>query len=187
MVDAVNRIIEQSASEILKIYVLDADPETRHWTREQAWYLIKALAHSKHGVISYNDILLSDLFKDNGEATVAALHQAELLTIVTENGRPHSIKTGKPVYHAAFRQLIEDKILRSRLDLATLAQLISDENKKVAKYEEELQQLATLPRQPSALTSRIQWVLDKLYSSQMNVEKFEKESVILKGILRGDH
>ncbi|KAL1869269.1 mitochondrial escape protein 2 [Paecilomyces lecythidis] len=183
---AVNRIIEQSASEILKIYILDADPSKQHWTREQAWHLIKALANSKNGVMSYNDILLSDLFKDNGETTVAALQQAELLNIVSENGRPHAIKPGKPVYHAAFKRLTEDKILRSRLDLATLAQLISDENKSVAKYEDELQRLATLPKQPSALTPRVQWLLNKLYGSQTKVEKFEKDSAQLKAILQSD-
>ena len=63
MKDAVNRIIEQSSSEILKVFILGSDLEPQHWTREQAWHLIKALAHSEEGALPYNQVLASDLFK----------------------------------------------------------------------------------------------------------------------------
>jgi hypothetical protein len=52
---AVRYIVEQSASEILKIFLLDADTlqqqQRRQWTPEQAWLLIKQLAEQE--TVSY--------------------------------------------------------------------------------------------------------------------------------------
>ncbi|KAL2007627.1 hypothetical protein VTN00DRAFT_7609 [Thermoascus crustaceus] len=184
---AVNRIVEQSASEVLKIYLLEVNRRSQNWTREQAWYMIKAIAQAHDGAVSYNEILLSDLFKENGEATITALEQDELISISAANGHPHTIKPGKPVYHASFKRLVEDKILRSRLDLVILSQLISKENSRVSKYEDELRLLGKLPKQPSALTPRIQWVLNKLSDAQSRIDKYERESAMLKNILQGEH
>ncbi len=51
MAGAVRYIVEQSASEILKIFLLDADTpqqqQRRQWTPEQAWLLIKQLAEQE--------------------------------------------------------------------------------------------------------------------------------------------
>jgi hypothetical protein len=43
---AVKEIIEQSASEILKMYLIDFDGSDRKWTPVQAWLLIRALAET---------------------------------------------------------------------------------------------------------------------------------------------
>ncbi|OJK03285.1 hypothetical protein ASPACDRAFT_50635 [Aspergillus aculeatus ATCC 16872] len=166
---AVTRIIEQSASEILKMFILGSDTTSKSWTQEQAWHLIKTLANAKDAALPYNQILLSDLFKDNGEASLRALEQAELISINSVNGCPDVVKPGKPVYRAVFKRLTENKTLSSRLDLEILKQLISVENKSISKYEEELQLLGTLPKQPWELASRIKWLLGKVYSSQNKV------------------
>ncbi|KAI4184480.1 MAG: hypothetical protein LQ348_004546, partial [Seirophora lacunosa] len=146
---AVHQIIDQSASEILKMYILDVDQaSSRHWTPEQAWLLIKRLACNPS--LRYNELLLSDTFKPSadgsgGEPTLRALEQAELIAIVSANGRPCSIKPGKPVYAAAFRQLTADHVLAARLDLAVLAQLIKLESAAIEKAEAELALLGGLP------------------------------------------
>ncbi|KAL8649999.1 MAG: hypothetical protein Q9210_004077, partial [Variospora velana] len=93
------------------MYILDVDQtSSRHWTPEQAWLLVKSLASAPS--LRYNELLLSDTFKSSpggGEPTLRALEQAELIAIVSSHGgRPHSIKPGKPVYAAAFRQLTAD-------------------------------------------------------------------------------
>ncbi|PTU20898.1 hypothetical protein P175DRAFT_0438127 [Aspergillus ochraceoroseus IBT 24754] len=179
---AVSRIIEQSVSEIVKMFILS--PVADQWSHEQAWYLIKTLAHSEAGTLPYNQVLLSDLFKSNGDATLRALEQAELITISSVNGSPERLKPGRPVYHAVFKRLTENKTLSSRLDLEILNQLISKENTSIGKYEEELAVLGSLPKQPRELSSRIQWLLDKVYASQTKVTKYEAERVILQKILR---
>lgn len=184
-----DRIIEQSASEILKIFILGTDTSTvaPQWSREQAWHIIKSLAQSKDGNLLYNQVLLSDLFKDNGEASLRALEQAELISVGSEKGFPRWIKPGKPVYHSAFQRLIENKTLEGRMDLLILGQLSSNENKGIGKYEEELQLLASLPKQPWELTWRIRWLLGKIESSHEKVEKYERQSARLQKALQKEY
>ncbi|KAJ5984364.1 hypothetical protein N7481_006463 [Penicillium waksmanii] len=185
---AVDRIIEQSASEILKIFILGTDTSTvaPQWSREQAWHIIKSLAQSNDGSLLYNKVIVSDLFKDNGEATLRALEQAELISVGSVKGFPRWIKPGKPVYHAAFQRLSENKTLEGRLDLLILGQLISSENKGISKYEEELQLLGSLPKHPWELNSRIQWLLEKIQGSQAKVLKYERDSAILQKMLQSE-
>jgi hypothetical protein len=184
---AVNRIIEQSASEILKIFILGTDSMTPQWTREQAWYLIKSLARSKDGILLYNKVLLSDLFKNNGEATLHALAQSELISVGTDEGFPRYIKPGKPVYRAAFQRLVENKTLHGRLDMLILTQLMSNENSSISKYEQELQVLGSLPKYPWELTSRIEWLLRKIHGSQAKILQYESESAALSKVLQNEN
>ncbi|KAJ5794415.1 hypothetical protein N7457_001014 [Penicillium paradoxum] len=184
---AVNRIVEQSASEILKIFIIGTDSTAPQWTREQAWHLIKSIAHSKEGTLLYNKVLLGDLFKDNGEATLRALEQAELISVGTDKGFPRYIKPGKPVYRAAFQRLVENKTLQGRLDLLVLSQLIGNENTSITKYEEELQVLGSLPKYPWELTSRIEWLLRKIHGSQSKILKYEGESATLSKALQKEN
>jgi hypothetical protein len=161
-----------------------AEGQDRHWTREQAWFIIKEIAKDKDGTASYGRILLSDLYAENGEATISALEQADLITITSVKGRPSVIMPGRPVYHAAFKYLTKDEQLRSRLDLNILKLLIEKANKSVAKYEDELHLLGNLKKYPVELNSRIQWVSNKLQASQAQLEKYEKESAALVKILK---
>jgi len=183
---AVHEIIEQSASEILKMYVLaNTDGTKRSWTPEQAWILINRLATSES--LRYNEVLLTDQYKtDHADTTLQALEQAELITIVSSNGRPHSIKPGKPVYQAAFKQLTEDKVLSSALNLAILNEQIKGENQSIAKNEDELRLLGKLPKQPPELGARVQWLLAKVQTSQMKIEGWERDVADLKRILQTD-
>ncbi|KAL6720297.1 mitochondrial escape protein 2 [Lecanora helva] len=180
---AVREITEQSASEILKMYILDAND--RKWTPEQAWLLVKSLATTN--CLRYNELLLSDIFKSGGEATLQALEQAELITIVSSNGRPTGIKPGKPVYSAAFRQLTEDNVLRSRLDLAILTNLIKIETQGIDKCENELHLLGQLPGSPAEVRGRVQYLLGKLSAGQRRIEQYEKESGALKKVLQREY
>lgn len=185
MTEAVQEIIEQSASEILKMYLLDVDTTNRKWSPQQAWVLVKQLA--EHDKIRYNELLLSDAYSNNGEATLQALEQAELISIVSSNGRPIAIKPGKPVYQAAFKYLTEDHVLKSRLDLALLGQLIGIENKTIDKVETELRTLADLPGNPRELLPRIKYLLNKAAGSQNKIEAYEREGAQLKKILSQEY
>ncbi|KAK1145454.1 mitochondrial escape protein 2 [Aspergillus melleus] len=181
---AVNRIVEQSISEILKMFILGVETGTRQWSQEQVWTLIKMLAQAEDGKLSYSRVLLSDMFKDDGETALRALEQAELINIASVNGSPETIKPGKPVYRTVFKRLTQNTTLSSRLDLDIFSELIRAENKSIAKYEAELQLLGSLPKQPRELTPRIQWLLQKVYSSQDKISKYETDSAVLKKILQ---
>ena len=158
------------------MYLLDPD---RKWTPQQAWLVIKELAANE--TLKYNEFLLNDIFKD-GDVVLQSLEQAEMITITSKNGRPSSIKPGKPVFLAAFQFLSEDEVLRSRLDLAILGQLIGNEIKNVEQFENELRLLADLPGAPAELKPRIHWLLAKAAASHAKVEKYEAESAKLKKV-----
>ena len=170
------------------MYLLTVDKGERKWSPEQAWYLVKSLASSDS--LRYNEILLSNTFASSltpsaasGEGVLEALSAVELITIKTHNGRPQIIKAGKPVYQAAFKLLTEDRVLKSRLDLAILTELTKIETKSIDKYETELNMLGSLPRQPREVAPRINFLLGKLAASQQKVEAWEKEMGALKKVL----
>ena len=189
---AIAEIIEQSASEIMKMYLLTVDKGDRKWSPEQAWYLVKTLASNEN--LRYNEVLLSNTFASSltpsaasGEAVLEALAAVELISIKNHNGRPQTIKAGKPVYQAAFKQLTEDRVLKSRLDLAILTELTKIETKSIDKYEAELNMLGSLPRQPREVGPRINFLLGKLATSQQKVEAWEKEMGALKRVLTDEY
>lgn len=175
---AVEQIIEQAASECLKMYLLDAD---RDWSPQQAWILIRELAANEK--LRYNELLLDSAFSSKGEHVLQALEQAELISISSHNGRPSSIKPGKPVYLAAFQYLDQDDVLRSRFELAVLGDLIGKEVKTIEKSEEELKTLAELPN-ASDLAPRVKYLLAKVLASQQAIEKMETRSAGFKKILK---
>lgn len=178
---AVKEIVDQSASEVLKMYLL-LGSDSREWTSAQAWTLVRELA-DKEG-LRYNEVLLADPFKSGGEKAIAALEQAELITVQSSNGRPYKIMPGKPVYQPAFQNLVSDNVLRAKLELALLSDAIASENKSIDKYEQELRLLSELPKQPPELYDRMKWLLGNVAKSQKSIESLEKESAALKKILQ---
>ncbi|KAK4954774.1 mitochondrial escape protein 2 [Elasticomyces elasticus] len=185
---AVKEIVEQSASEILKMFLFGVMDEgaQRQWSPQQAWLLIKELA--KHDTLRYNEVLLSDAYKSaSGEKALQALEQAELISILSSNGRPQAIRPGKPVYQPAFRRLTEDRVLQARFDLALLNQSIAVESASIDKYEAELHLLGELPKQPVEVGARVNWLLAKLSASQAKIEAYEKETGALKKVLSSEY
>lgn len=199
-IQAVAEIVDQSASEILKMFLLSAvkaggpsgDME-RRWSTEQAWYLIREL--SKRDSLRYSEVMLSNTFSSSttasassGEAALDALAAAELITIGTSHGgRPASVTAGRPVFQAAFKQLAADKVLRARMDLRLLSELGKIEAKNIEKVEAELALLGSLPRQPAQTGERVDFLLAKLESSQRKIEDLEKEMSVLKKTLASEY
>ncbi|KAK2629273.1 hypothetical protein QTJ16_000093 [Diplocarpon rosae] len=185
---AIAEMIEQSASEIMKMYLLTVDQRERKWSTEQAWYLIKSLA--ENGSLRYNEILLTNTFASSltasaagGESVLEALSAAELITIEGFKGRPQTVKAGKPIYQAAFKLLTEDRVLKSRLDLAILTELTKIETASISKYEAELATIGMLPQQPREVGPRVQFLLTKLAACQQKVELWERDMAVMKKVL----
>lgn len=156
--------------------------EERQWTSQQAWQLIRSLASAD--ALRYNEVLLTDAFASAGEKALTALEQSELISVQSLNGRPYSIKPGRPIYGPAFRELVKDRVLAAKMDLALLSLQIGVENKSIDKYEQELQLLAGLTGQAGELKGRIFWLLGKIQGSQNKVEGYEKESGEKKKVLQ---
>lgn len=194
---AIAEMIEQNASEIIKVYLLGNDnnratpgsgDEPRKWSSEQAWYLIREIASKES--LRYNEVLLSATFASstspraaNGEAALEALSNAELITVHSYRGRPQTIRAGRPVYQAAFGMLLADPVLKARMDLALLTELASVEAKTIEKAENELALLGGLPRQPRQTAERVEYLLAKLQASQAKIVRYEQEMAGLKKVL----
>ncbi|KAK7746844.1 mitochondrial escape protein 2 [Cytospora paraplurivora] len=185
--EAITDIVDQSASEILKLFLLPNKGQ-RKYSTEQAWYLIKEIAQKES--LRYNEVLLSNTFAsstsagvENGDVALEALTNAELITVKSHRGRPQVIQAGKPVYFAAFNALLHDPVLKAKMDLAVLTELSKVETKVIDKVESELSLLGSLPRQPWETTERINYLLGKLHISQSRILGYEKEIVSLKKVL----
>lgn len=186
---AISDIIDQSASEILRSFLLaNKNTGDKKWSTEQAWYLIKEIAHK--GSLRYNQVLLSSTFSSsttpdasNPEAALESLANAELITVKSHHGRPATIRAGKPVYQAAFRRLLDDPVVKARMDLALLTEQAKIEAKTIDKAEAELSVLGALPSQPYQVAERVHYLLAKLQSSQEKIMAHEKEMAKLKGVL----
>ncbi|TPX09964.1 uncharacterized protein E0L32_008811 [Thyridium curvatum] len=191
---AVAEIVEQSSSEIIKMFLLIGNRSAggsgadRKWSPEQAWYLIKELADKES--LRYNEVLLSNTFASSttaaaadGELALESLANAELISIRSHRGRPMTIGAGKPVYQAAFGQLRGDAVLRARMELALLAELAKVEAKTIDKAEAELALLGALPRQPAQAAERVGYLLAKLQGSQAKIAAYELEMAGMKEIL----
>lgn len=182
MIDALNDIIGQSASEILKLYFLGGSSAIK-WTQAQAWTLVKTLSSSPQ--VSYNAILLDPLFAQD-ETPLHELAQAELISISSSTeGRPSVIKPGRPVFSAAFALLAGDKVFSAKMELGRLTFLAGEEKKNIEKAEEELARLKKLPApQAKELESRIYYLLRKIQVSQAHIVGFDKEMDKVKTILK---
>ncbi|KAJ9133533.1 hypothetical protein NKR23_g10680 [Pleurostoma richardsiae] len=187
---AVEEIVDQSASEIIKVFLLsNKESKDRHYSAEQVWFLIREIA--KKESLRYHEVLLSDTFAssttpgaENGEAAIESLANAELITVKSHRGRPQSIRAGKPVYQTAFGTLLKDPVLRAKMDMGVLKELAKVEGKAIDKVETELSLLGSLPRQPAEAAERVTYLLHKLHASQVKIAGYEREMADLKKILQ---
>ena len=183
---AVEEIVRQTASELLKLYLLPNGNVDRKWKPEQAWSLIKQLSTAEE--LRYHEVAVSDAYKGaDADGTLQALEQAELINIVSLNGRPQAIRPSKPVFQPAFRLLAGDDVLKARLEMAVIGDSIKGENASIDKMEQELALLGGLPIRPAELQSRIKYLLGKIEKSQANIERLEKQSADCKNVLMSSY
>lgn len=143
--EAAQEIIDQSANEIIKLFLLNRGTPSssdsngsRKYSTEQAWTLIKDIARNES--LRYNEVLLSNTFAAStssaaadGEAALESLANAELITVKSMRGRPRTVEAGRPVYLAAFKHLLRDAVLEAKMDLAVLTELSKVEGKTIDK------------------------------------------------------
>ncbi|KAG5943527.1 hypothetical protein E4U60_006644 [Claviceps pazoutovae] len=188
---AVDEIVCETATDVVKIFLVGKSPTDdpdRKWSPEQAWHLVKSLAESPS--LRYHQVLLSPAFASStspnatdGDAALEALASSELITLKMHQGRPKYITAGKPLHQAAFGVLVRDRVLKAKMDMALLKELVRVEGKVIDAVERELTVLGTLPRQTLETAGRVSYLLGKLEGSQRKIEESEGEIVGLKKIL----
>ncbi|KAF9585237.1 mitochondrial escape protein 2 [Lunasporangiospora selenospora] len=193
--DAVSDLLGRAVVEIRKS-AFDSDPgdkdkKAHGWTPIQFWLVLKQLANAE--AVSYDELKIHPLFKYD-EGPFSAMEQAELIAISHKNGRPCLVRPGKPIYHAAFQEILADTGFAAVMDLESNTFLDKDEMAKVAKWEGELRELSSLlhkdgswifggGRVPKEVDARVKWLMKKLSESHVKVEKYEKEMIHSKMVI----
>ncbi|KAF9576301.1 mitochondrial escape protein 2 [Mortierella alpina] len=182
--DAMNDILGRAVIEVRKsAFDFDNSEKKQNWTAIQFWTVMKLLA--KADAVSFDELRIHPLFK-NDESPFGGMEQAELITIHHRNGRPFSVRPGKPIYRAAFQEILSDEGFAAFMDLESSTFLEKDESTKVAKWEAELRELSNLLHQdgswffgggrvPKEVDVRIKWLMKKLAESHTKIEQYEKE------------
>ncbi|CDO69022.1 hypothetical protein BN946_scf184834.g29 [Trametes cinnabarina] len=187
--EAVDDIIIRGVSELRKNAFGDdiEDAKSLPWTREQAWILMKQL--SKQPEISYHEVLMDFPFKGD-ETPLRNMEHAELISIGTINGRPSTIKPGKPVYKYVFEQLVQDPTFQATQDIAFNEKVIASAEATVRACEDELLTLKDVDAGTAswwgskrAVEMRANHLLRKMRAAQDKVEALERQNGQLKKVL----
>ncbi|KAJ3477560.1 hypothetical protein NLI96_g10383 [Meripilus lineatus] len=187
--NAVEDIIIRGASELRKSAFGDdaEDAKGLPWAREQAWFLMKQL--SKKPELPYQDILNEFPFKGD-EAALRSMEHAELISIGTVNGRPSSIKPGKPIYRYVFDRLVHDNIFEATQDIAFNTSLIKYNEGIIQKCEQEIVVLKDVDAATSvwwgsraAVDNRREYLLGKMRQAGTKVEIADRQNTQLKKVL----
>ncbi|OBA21811.1 hypothetical protein METBIDRAFT_77378 [Metschnikowia bicuspidata var. bicuspidata NRRL YB-4993] len=174
-VDALNEMIHQ-ASEQITTFFLNKSPDNSDseipWNTAQLWALIRALA--RNNTIEMNELVKSPLFSLNTDtvATLAVLEKNDLISLKRDKGIVKKITTGRPLFKAAFKDLVEDKEVFKLYETFFFSQLISLENNKISKLEDQISKLASTS-DFKFMKERIDYLSGKVNASTLKVQEYE--------------
>jgi hypothetical protein len=157
--------------------------------------------------LPYHDVLLEFPFKGD-EGPLRSMEHAELIAIGTHNGRPSTIRPGKPVFQAVFERLVNgastkplrfssfshsgilDSIFQATQDIAFNEKVIASAESTVKACEQELLALKDIGRESehwwsgnTASSTRSRYLLSKMQASTMKIEALERKNSDLKKVL----
>ncbi|KAJ3263564.1 mitochondrial escape protein 2 [Chytriomyces hyalinus] len=118
------------------------------WSTVQMWKIVQLL--TKFEEISYDDLRYHALFKGD-EAPIQAIERAGLISVGHKDGRPYTIKAGRPLYRSAFSRLQSDPKYAAIMGLKTVKALSTDELAKLSALENELKTIT------GQADSRLSW------------------------------
>ncbi|KAH9946331.1 RNA12 protein-domain-containing protein [Epithele typhae] len=187
--EAVEDIILRGVGELRKSAFGDdlEDAKSLPWSREQVWVLMKQL--SKNDEIPYYEVLMDSPFKGD-DSPLRHLEHAELITISTLNGRPSTIKPGKPVYKWVFQRLVTDATFQATQDIAYNEKSIASAEAILKACESELLTLKDVDAGTAhwwgstrVVEMRQHYLLKKMRVAEDKIESLEKQNVQLKKVL----
>lgn len=181
--EALNEIVTQAAEQITTFFLYNTTNaesyDFKNWKPSQVWELMKLLAHSE--TIKFNELTnKSVLFKADNDtlATLQALEKNDLIALKREKGILNGITTGRPIYKAAFKALIEDVEIFKAFEINHYSNLISMETSKINKLEDELGKLdfkgLNLKNRMKYLVERIEASNDKVLSYENTIGELKK-------------
>ncbi|SPO28594.1 related to PRP12 - involved in early maturation of pre-rRNA [Ustilago trichophora] len=139
---AVSDIVSRSVVELRKNAFGDdaSEASSLPWTRAQAWTVINKLASK--GEVSYYGLLHNE-FKAN-EGALKSLEQAEIISVRHHDGRPSSIRAGRPVMQEAIKRLVGDRVFNDTQTLLANTGAIESAEKSMRTIEGEIAEISNM-------------------------------------------
>lgn len=174
--DALREMIHQASEQITTFFlssdVSKSDGEAT-WTAAQIWGLIKKLSLSDN--VTFDELLRSPLFPSAQDtvATLGTLEKNDLISLRRDKGLIVLIATGRPLYKAAFQELVGDPTIFKLYETYYFQQLIAVENSKLAKLEDQAARLSLLHDQ-KLLKDRMEYICGKIQKLTDNIKSYEQ-------------
>ncbi|KAI3403775.2 YME2 [Candida oxycetoniae] len=145
------------------------------WNPSQVWLIMKLL--SKSDAISYDSLVKSPLFKKSQQTldTLTALEKYDLISLERDKGVLDKISTGRPLFKAAFENIVSDVRIWKLYETEYLTNLIAIEVAKLTKFENELTSIYKIGKINGKIDGRIDYLSRKIEGSNKNIEAYEKE------------
>lgn len=176
--ELVNQAVEQITNFFLHNLTTKDDTNFKNWSPTEVWELIKFLSNSDS--ISFNELTSkSSLFKNDNSSleVLSSLEKNDLITLKREKGVIHHITTGRPIYKAAFKNIIEDEEIFRGFESNFLSNLISVETTKLKKYEAELSSVDFVQLN---IKNRMKYLIDGIEASNEKIIGYEAKVKELK-------
>ncbi|KIY43695.1 hypothetical protein FISHEDRAFT_52862 [Fistulina hepatica ATCC 64428] len=191
--EAVEDLISGAIGELCKNAFGD-DPEDAKdllWSRSQAWMVLKSLTARPE--LLYYDLLVKFPFKGD-ETALKGMEHAGIVSITWLDGRPSTIRPGKPIFKYVFERLTNDPVFRATQDMSFNKQLIGITETTVKDCEDELLRLKQIGTESSwfglsssATRDRARDLFRKLHAAQRKIVALERKNDELAGVLaKGD-
>lgn len=172
---ALQEMILQAAEQITTFFLIPGKQEAdATWTTAQIWALMRCLSKSEE--IEFIDLVKSPLFALTNAtvATLSALEKNDLVRLKREKGIIRSITTGRPLYRAAFENLVNDNRAFKLYETDFYKSLISLENAKISLVEDEISKVSSL-HDLRFVKERLDYLSKKLNASTVIVEEYEQK------------
>lgn len=164
---ALQELVNQAAEQITTFFI---NKEGKEWDPCQVWVIMKLL--TEHGSIDFQLLLKNPLFSSSYDTLgiLTTLEKHDLISLTYNKGVLDMIKTGRPLYQSAFKNLIQDKHVFRIYEQNYIKKLIAMENAKIKKLEEEIQSIYK-----ANLKNRVAYLSEKVDASNKKVMDYEKQ------------
>ncbi|KAH3681708.1 hypothetical protein WICPIJ_007310 [Wickerhamomyces pijperi] len=166
--EALNSMVYQTAEQITQIF-LNKD---QGLVNAQAWELIKRL--SKSDTIEYDSLIYHPIFKATPEQSLTELERHGLITVTRDRGILKDIYPAKPIFKAAFANIVGDENLYKILETSYLLRLIKFENERISKFEQEIEKLSYVAGQRE-FRNRVLYLADKIETCNSSIVNAEAQ------------
>lgn len=176
--DALQEMIHQAAEQITTFFLnISENPSEASeitWNSAQIWSLMRTLA--KKDAILLDELVKSPLFTSSYAtlSTLSVLEKNDLISLKRDKGIVSTITTGRPLYKAAFVELVSDEKIFKVYETYFYNVLIKLENAKIAKLEDEMAKIGGLS-DIKLMRERLEYVAKKVTASTEKVQGYEQQ------------